>query len=283
LISIQLVGFLAFQLRSLALGQACVTRNMSSTTLDLKSLEAELARTKQKLEAWTTCKLQTANELKIGHVKSMSDNIGKARTLHEQHQKLGHVAQAVKQRVEREEGEVSSLARSVSHLRSEQDSMSRTVLALQEAVNLHQQECQQKEDDTHAFDMTRKKKLGALKRVLTMYSTCLGLEFKQGPDELHLVFTHVHAKQPERQFVLGVKILPDSTYQGRFCNTHTLTDNPHVHFHTQQLTNPATNCRAVTKCEPQLESMPRLLARLNTSSDFSEFVKAARSEFKKVA
>ncbi|MEW5300072.1 MAG: hypothetical protein WDW36_003029 [Sanguina aurantia] len=63
----------------------------------------------------------------------------------------------------------------------------------------------------------RQKRMQALRTAVSVYSTRLGLEFKQGPEELELVFTQIDTHDPERQFCFAVRILPDNSYQVTRC------------------------------------------------------------------
>jgi hypothetical protein len=60
----------------------------------------------------------------------------------------------------------------------------------------------------------KRKKMDALRKALALYSSRLGLDFKQGKDELQLVFTQIDASQPSRPFLLAVKVHEDKTYEG---------------------------------------------------------------------
>ncbi|KAJ9514281.1 hypothetical protein QJQ45_012209 [Haematococcus lacustris] len=191
--------------------------------LDLTELTEELNQTRLAVDAWTARQNAVAGGLKEMHTSWKFDQDG----------------------LETEAQEVSALQDTSTALRQQKDQVYAVVVALQDTLQAQEQQYSQKEAEAASQDSVHRKKLAALQRVLHMYSSRLGLTFKQGADELQLVMTQVQASQPARPFIVAVRVLPDNSYQ-------------------------------VTQCEPHVESLPTLLTALNTSNNFSCFVKSLR-------
>ncbi len=110
--------------------------------------------------------------------------------------------------LEREQRDVVSLQQVSGSLRVEKDALQSKLRELQDVLTRHEQDCQQRATGEsiavvlqeagahylHAFPVTsltdtmlegsaRRKKIMALRKALAMYSSRLGLEFKQGQGE----------------------------------------------------------------------------------------------------
>ncbi|KAL6759531.1 hypothetical protein V8C86DRAFT_2574226 [Haematococcus lacustris] len=213
--------------------------------LDLTELTEELNQTRLAVDAWTARQHAVAGGLKEMHTSWKFDQDAKIDQLESSHRALQDAALQTKQRLETEAQEVSALQDTSTALRQQKDQVYAEVVALQDTLQAQEQQDRQKEAEAASQDSVHRKKLAALQRVLHMYSSRLGLTFKQGADELQLVMTQVQASQPARPFIVAVRVLPDNSYQ-------------------------------VTQCEPHVESLPTLLTALNTSNNFSCFVKSLR-------
>uniref|UniRef100_A0A7S3VTS5 Kinetochore protein SPC25 n=1 Tax=Dunaliella tertiolecta TaxID=3047 RepID=A0A7S3VTS5_DUNTE len=220
--------------------------------MDLLELEHELSRVRSALDSWSDCKQQSAQEVKDSHVQFLQDQHGKMQSMKMKQGQMESAALLVKQRLEREQREAESLQDASSSLRAEKDAMCKRLIALQESLHSLEQEQLQRETEAKREDNVKQKKVAALRKALSMYSGRLGLEFKQGADELLLEMTQVQASHPQRVFKVAVRVLPDNSY-------------------------------SVTQCDPPVEKLPQLVQQLNLSNSFGDFVKSLRQEFSKLA
>ncbi|GAX79456.1 hypothetical protein CEUSTIGMA_g6897.t1 [Chlamydomonas eustigma] len=218
--------------------------------LDLRELERELSSTKNTVDTWAKQAEDCGVSIRDAYHMHSNDQSVKVSTLQARQLELADTAKSVKERLEREEREAAE-ARQVISFRQEEELVQRHKLqALQEELSQKEQACLALESAADLDESIVQKKISALKRALSLYSSRLGLEFKQGPDELHLHFTQVDQSQPQRSFMVGVKVHDDKSYE-------------------------------VTKCSPPVRALGDLVQVLNQTNDFSEFVKAIRQEFVK--
>eukprot|EP00798_Chlamydomonas_sp_ICE-L_P002989 gene2989-12997_t len=216
--------------------------------IDVNELESELSRTRKKFEEWATKLQRNAVDVRDNHIQSMSDQTGKIDSLIARASHMQQQAEQVKERVSREEAESSALQQEVVAYQAEHDKLKLQVEQLKSEKQLREAEFQREEAAHSVEDNGKKKRLGALRKALALYSSRLGLTFKQGNDELQLVFTQIIRSNPTQEFVINVQISAENTYN-------------------------------VTKSEPAIPKLPELVQRLNQDNNFSAFIKKARAEF----
>ncbi len=95
-------------------------------------------------------------------------------------------------------------------------------------------------------------------------------------DELQLVMTQVQRSDPARPFKVAVRIMPDNTYRG--APRHSC-----LAAAASYMSVDCTCSCAVSRCDPQVPGLPALVEVLNTSNQFSTFVKGLRVEWQRMA
>jgi len=223
---------------------------MATVQIDLRDLESELSRTKANVESWAKSRTEFSSNTRDSHVQSMEDQSAKLNGLQARQAALGVAAQKVKLRVEQEEQEARALQQASLSRQEELRVCEQRAIAFKEQVATAEQECISLEDSANLDEGIKQKRLGALRKALSIYSSRLGLEFKQGTEELELVFTQIDPKEPSRPFGLAVKVHDDKSYE-------------------------------VTRCNPEVPALRELVIKLNQNSDFSEFIKTLRRAFQK--
>lgn len=92
--------------------------------------------------------------------------------------------------------------------------------------------------------------VNALQQQVRYYER-LGLRFVrvENGSSLKIVFTQIDAKNPKSEFVAGLQINDEDKYE-------------------------------ITECEPKIEKLNRMVDELNTSNDFTTFIRGVRGAFK---
>jgi hypothetical protein len=93
--------------------------------------------------------------------------------------------------------------------------------------------------------------------------------------------TQVQASNPGRGFVVAVRINTDNTYQGKIRVQVLEQLFWHLHMNDTKLLTAIHS--TVTRCDPEVNTLPRLVQHLNANNDFSEFVRHLRKEWQQLA
>jgi len=150
------------------------------------------------------------------------------------------------------EKELSEKRSHILSLKDAGDALPKEIQALK-AVEAEQLKLvQEKKKELTAIEDQKKYESRELTRGILNFKR-LGLEFERvGDDKLKLVFTQIDPSDPDRQFSFSVKVNNHDVYE-------------------------------VESCEPRVEGVDKLLARLNSDNSFSAFTKAMRRQFKAFA
>ena len=99
-------------------------------------------------------------------------------------------------------------------------------------------------------------------------------------DELLLIFTHIDPSSHMREFLLGVHVQEDNTYNG--ASQTLFFKHPQGQMTILFPTTDPHGCCAVTRCQPALEGLDAMLADLNRTNSFKTFVRHVRRHFRKL-
>ncbi|MEW5311170.1 MAG: hypothetical protein WDW38_002906 [Sanguina aurantia] len=194
--------------------------------IDLRELELELQRSTGIMDKWAESLQSEALDTRDRHIMTTEDQAG----------------------IDTEHAEADTLNSNERDAKDQSTALRKQLDQLRRELAVAQEQQDHRMADHALEEGLRQKRMQALRTAVSVYSTRLGLEFKQGPEELELVFTQIDTHDPERQFCFAVRILPDNSYQ-------------------------------VTRCQPEVEQVSALLLQLNSSNNFAAFVQALRAAF----
>jgi len=124
---------------------------------------------------------------------------------------------------------------------------------LQRTLEQQQQILAQRESVLQQAQQQKDTRLSELQRGCDTYRGFLGLDFERvGDERLRLIFTQIDERNPKRVFCFQVFV------------------DPNDHYH-------------IERCEPTIPAIDALTESLNSSNDFSAFVRGMRREFKLLA
>lgn len=159
--------------------------------IDLEELDSELERTRSRFEAWAKNRVSVATECKTNHAYSMQDANSKIAGLENRYLQLKGAAEQVRQRLAAESSEAAELTEAAAALHADRESLQARLSALNKALTDELSALRQREEQFTSSAEKRRKKLHALDQALHFYQSRLGLEFRQGEDELQLLLTQV--------------------------------------------------------------------------------------------
>ncbi|PNH03811.1 Kinetochore protein spc25 [Tetrabaena socialis] len=219
--------------------------------LDLSELEAELSRTRRKVQDWAASRMQLAGERKDQHLALMQDQTEKLNNLQGMRAQLQVATEHTNKRLQSEEQELRRMQDSMASASTAASTTEQQLESVQTQLRRLQEEYRQRIAELEGGQRQKQRQLDRLRQELARFGERFSLQFRHGQDELCLVMTHVDAFEHGKEFCLSVRIL-NNVYQ-------------------------------VTKCEPPVPSLEELITEVNKTNDFAAFVKAVRAGFVQVA
>ncbi|EIE26841.1 hypothetical protein COCSUDRAFT_64680 [Coccomyxa subellipsoidea C-169] len=218
----------------------------------LDELNRDLSASRAKVEGWAQTKINAADKLREQHLTSVKDLKCKIVTLQNNKAKREQEVEELKQRLQHESEEEEQVKAQLRAAEEESDALPKEIHDIKTALDRETAELQRQESALADKESLREGKLRSLRQALDLYRARLGLQFrKDHTDELLLIFTHIDPSSHLREFMLGVHVHADNTY-------------------------------SITRCEPALEGLDPMLGELNSSNNFSQFVRQLRKRFQQL-
>lgn len=117
----------------------------------------------------------------------------------------------------------------------------------QDAIKLNNENVTQKKEEITKKQQAGEQKKMAYTKILTLYSTFLGLCFKRTDNDLWFTFKYINNEEPDDVYAFKLSVV-DNKFE-------------------------------VIACEPMVPTLDQLVAKLNETNDLSEFLIKIRKEF----
>jgi Tfp pilus assembly protein PilN len=151
-----------------------------------------------------------------------------------------------------EDAEVEALEHDIELIRREQSALPARLLEVKAVLDAETAAAATRTAAAQHQEQHKQRKLDALREALDCYKDRLALAFEHSDDDgecLNVVLTQVDPRNGDRPFFFAIQVLDGDLYN-------------------------------VQTCEPSVPNLPALVSQLNSSNDFSQFVRKLRQEFK---
>lgn len=165
-----------------------------SKLIDLEELDSELDRTRTKFDSWAKYRVRVAADCKSNHACNLQEATAKISGLENRFQVLKGAAEKVRVRLQHENSEVATLTDILTSLQTERDTLHKSLQSINKTISHEMSQLNSREEQFQQSMASKKKKLNALDQALEFYDSRLGLEFRQGEDELQLLMTQVRSR-----------------------------------------------------------------------------------------
>ncbi|KAI8516079.1 kinetochore-associated Ndc80 complex subunit spc25 [Branchiostoma belcheri] len=154
--------------------------------------------------------------------------------------------EALQQRID----QMQTARQDIEKIKMQTEEMSRQEVELQGMIGTSVQQIAKEKELLQAQDQVTKQKMKELQKAVGYFKDRLGLKFRKlDGGRLQFVFTLIDVKNLDRAFVFTLKV--ESKYE-------------------------------VVDCDPKVDDLDDLVAKLNTTNNLSAFVQAMRRRFKQL-
>ena len=221
----------------------------SVALLDEK-LRKEMVEAQASVARWTTEQKRIIDSLALHAQTTLEEDKENLALRREQLHALTNAEQMLQQQRREENSKIEEIRKEIELLKSQEDILPNDHARLVKSLDQQRQLELQQELAFQEATRSKEQKLDELEKGCVAYRSMLGLEFERvGDERLKLVMTNIDARAPSAVFSFTVFV--------------DASDNYHIE-----------------QCEPNIETLPELIAELNQTNDFSAFVRSARREFK---
>ena len=216
---------------------------------------AGLGPARSRFDVWAKGRVKEVDALRQGLAQAEAEVGRRLEALQGELKALGRRGAAAEEIARRHAAEEEGVRSAVGEAVQKIGELTPQVAGLKSAVVKCQTELRTSEADLEESSAARQQRLGALQQAVRLYRDRLGLAFHSSPpealkEELSVEFAQIDRSEPERAFTFAVHVGADNRY-------------------------------SVTRCEPELEGVGVLVEQLNTSNDFSAFVRTMRTAFQR--
>jgi len=215
-------------------------------------LRQEMVETQREVARWTTEQKQVADTEARSGQRMLDDDKENLQRAHEELSQIATADETLSQRAKEDQQRIEELRRELQRLTAIQATLPPEEQQLSRQLEQQRLLLQERERAFQQNNLQNEQKLSELQKGGSMYKKWLGLEFERVEDErLRIVFTHVDPQAPTRAFTFYVYVDSSDRYH-------------------------------VVKCEPEVHDVQSLVDALNTSNDFSAFVRNMRKRFQQL-
>jgi len=206
----------------------------------------------QQLALFTTEQKQKADTEARSGQRMLDEDKENLLRAHEELSAIHGADETLSQRAKEDSQQIEELRRNVQRLTAILATLPPEEQQLRRQYEQQRLLLQERERAFQQNHLQNEQKLSELQKGGSMYKKWLGLEFERVEDErLRIVFTHVDPQAPTRAFTFYVYVDSSDRYH-------------------------------VVKCEPEVHDVQSLVDALNTSNDFSAFVRNMRKRFQQL-
>mmetsp|Transcript_13008 Transcript_13008/g.47535 ORF Transcript_13008/g.47535 Transcript_13008/m.47535 type:complete len:229 (-) Transcript_13008:1664-2350(-) len=213
-------------------------------------LANELGAMRAKFDEWAGAQIHAVDQRVRQHSKVLRQAEDHIQTLGEREKTAVDKSTALGTRRQADSKAESLKLQELENLKLEAKNYPEKVQSLRDQIKKESEELENASVELDKEGTAREGKLDALHRATRFYEDRLGLRFAHAiNDELQVIFTQIDPKDPSRQFCFSVRVHDSGVYD-------------------------------VTQCEPKVDGIAEMVETLNSSNNFSNFVKAMRKKFK---
>eukprot|EP00897_Mesotaenium_endlicherianum_P008153 jgi/Mesen1/7366/ME000381S06596 len=222
-----------------------------ASDISLIDLKNELTAMRAGFDGWANARLHALETTQKRYSEGLEDAHGKARMLRREEDEHKEAAANLQRVLDKQQEVLDKLSRELKALEAEESSWPPQIADLQELVRQESQHNEEEMAEVEDTEKVKRKKADALLSALGMYRKHLGLQFEHSAkDRLRLVFVNIDPLDPAREFSFVLHVTTNSSEY------------------------------SVIECTPQISDMQALVAEVNSTNDFSGFVRSVRRKFR---
>ena len=231
----------------------CHTENLDDICLNDRKLREGVERMDRKVVEFCTAQRKIADALGLTGERQLEEDKENARQKKEEIEQDMARAEEIEQEMRGDKAELEEGRRELERKSTQEGLLPPEQQRLQRTLEQQQQILLQRDSGLQQAQHQKDQRLNELQRGCDTYRNMLGLDFDRvGDERLQLIFTQIDERNPKRVFTFQVFV------------------DPNDHYH-------------IERCEPMVPNVEHLVDALNTSNDFSAFVRKMRREFKLLA
>ena len=223
---------------------------MVDVTIRFVEMKEELARERKHFDKWRDMQVDAAREMNRQHDAEMTELASQEDQLQRKERRLQGTLQRMGKELADEEETIAQLEEAVEQLHVKENELPKKIELLDKKIARQQAKVESISASVAQREKTHRKKVSDLTRSIEIYKDRLGLDFQriEYDNTMRLVFYYIDPARPTREFSVAVQVDDSDTY-------------------------------VLVDCVPMVPNAKLLIAQLNQSNQFGQFVIAMRQAF----